>query len=249
MDELVLETTAERLQFVLRKIWGGSQTRMARDTGISQSAISNVITGRQQPGRHILAAVASHPLVNAAWLLTGTGTPIVGDAADEPMLPVTRALFEGPPDAHSDLLQSYFYPVPRRQFKATRYWFEIDEEHPYVSDAELKIAAGDKVLFETDRSSWPQDVRGFPCIVRVGGPKSSTLVFGRSLHAVDGTGTSADFRLYVYERSREAAEGRGLRQLLLPDEKVVTVKPRARVRQRAVAVAVGIYRCGGFSRP
>src|SRR5688572_1182116 len=107
MDEMILETPAERLQFVLRKIWGGSQTRMARDTGISQSAISNVVTGRQQPGRHILAAVASHPLIDAAWLLTGVGMPIVGTAADEPVLPITRALFEGPPEAHSELLEPH----------------------------------------------------------------------------------------------------------------------------------------------
>lgn len=70
-----LSAEAQRVADVLWYAWGNSQTRMAAAIGVSQSVISHVIVGRQQPGRKLLAAIAKSRLVNSLWLLTGEGEP------------------------------------------------------------------------------------------------------------------------------------------------------------------------------
>lgn len=66
----------QRVATLCNALWEGSPTRMAKAIGCSPSAITNVTSGRQRPGRQLLAAIATDVRVNAAWLLTGTGSPL-----------------------------------------------------------------------------------------------------------------------------------------------------------------------------
>jgi hypothetical protein len=83
-----MSPAAERVKWLLNKLWAGHQTRMADDIGVNQSSIGNVIHGRREPGRAMLMSIASVPLVNPAWLLTGEGSPLILEPA---------ALIPGPP--------------------------------------------------------------------------------------------------------------------------------------------------------
>jgi transcriptional regulator with XRE-family HTH domain len=143
-------TAAERVVWLLRKLWGGSQTKMAADTGISQTAISNVITGRRAPGRKFLLAVASHPLVSAAWLLTGEGDRLLAlgseSASNAPMLPVASRLLLGPIHEHREHLSGTYMPVSRPDFARSRYWLHVTTSEWARGD----VAAGDALLVETD---------------------------------------------------------------------------------------------------
>lgn len=77
MSDQPLSDLAKRIDWLLQKLWAGSQSRMAGETGVSQSAISNVTTGRQQPGRKMLEKIAAVPVINLPWLLSGQGQPFI----------------------------------------------------------------------------------------------------------------------------------------------------------------------------
>lgn len=248
MSEFQLESVSDRFAFLLRKIWGGSQTRMASDCGISQSSISNVITGRQQPGRAILTAVAAHPLVNAQWLLTGAGTPL-GEFAGASALSVAKTLFMGLPSQNRERLADYLLPVEQHLFSPSRYWFEVVAGNPFVHDSDLSIAIGDKILFEPDSSGWPSDLRGHPCIARVGRGKNAKLLLAKSVTSLSALGSTDQFELYSTTSGPKRAISfpRGREQKVVTLDKHFAPAPAPAAKQTVTVVAVGIYRCGGFS--
>ena len=161
-------TPGGRIAWLLQKIWRGSQSRMAADTGVSQSAVSNVATGRRAPGRKILATVSAHPLVNATWLLTGEGEPLVRE--EQPghpgghFCPVADCLLPGPPRDCRDQLTGQYRPVTAPDYTEYRYWLQIDTED-LVGQG---LHRGDWLLLDTD-GSWlqrPKVLVGQPCVVR-----------------------------------------------------------------------------------
>lgn len=80
-----LSPMAFRCKFVLETMWGNHQGRMAVGVGVSQSVISHVVVGRQQPGRHLMQQIATGtPNLNAEWLFTGTGEPTLRFPATQP---------------------------------------------------------------------------------------------------------------------------------------------------------------------
>lgn len=162
-----LSDTAERVDWVLKKVWGGSQTRMAEEIGVSQSAISNVVTGRQEPGRKFLASVAGNSLINSTWIITGQGDPLVtlGSEAGRRAAYVARQLFEGRPDEHGDCL-GHMLEVPLPFYRPSRYWLQVDGTSPLIEAEQLRIAVGDIILFEPDPTGWPTDLAHHPCVRR-----------------------------------------------------------------------------------
>ena len=237
-----LSEVALRIGWLLKKVWQGSQTKMARDIGVSQSVISHVVVGRQEPGRKLLAAIASNPLVNSRWLITGEGEPLVAQFTEpgRRALYVATGLFEGLPEEHSECLGSML-EVPLRLYRATRYWVEIPADCSLVSDNSLKIAAGDLVLFEPDRHGWPVDLKGHPCIVQDDDG-------GLHLDCVTNhdNNTISTHRA-VATQTEEPKDGKFRRVITFPDEKqcAITNTQKAQVP----IVAIGIFRMGGFAMP
>ena len=74
-----LSTVAERVDWFLQGVWQGSQSKMGRDIGVSQSAVSAIVTGARNPGNRFLAKLAAYPMINANWLLNGMGEPLVAE--------------------------------------------------------------------------------------------------------------------------------------------------------------------------
>ena len=153
---------SERVAWLLDKIWLGSQVRMAKETGISQGAISNVVRGKRPPGRSFLTAIARHPLVNIDWLLTGDGEPLLPSKGGELMLPIVRQILPGSPANFQNLWSGEYTPATEADFGETRYWFFVPSD-----DKPLGLHAGDLLLLETDRF-WiekPDMLLGGPCAV------------------------------------------------------------------------------------
>lgn len=230
------DRTSKRVLVLLNKIWGGNQSRMAADIGMSQSAVSNVVTGRQTPGRKLLAAISGHPLINGAWLLTGDGDPLLPVAAESgtKALYVAKRLFAGAPEDNGDCLGP-LYEVPARYYRPSRYWLRITNDHSFARHESLCLRAGDMVLFDCDTSGWPANISGHPCIA-----------------------TSDDQSLrcdHILSRDEEEVHLAGLElKRRGRDERVVDVdgdggpplQPATTTAPIKSIVAVGILRLGGF---
>lgn len=237
-----LSDTAQRVDWVLKKVWSGSQTKMAAEIGVSQSAISNVVTGRQQPGRKFLAAVASKSLINSTWLITGEGDPLItqGPESSRRALYVARSLFDGYPEDHGDQLGN-MQEVPMRFYRPSRYWIEVPTGCPLTKFDSLKIAVGDFVLFEPDAKSWPANLVGHPCIVRTEhGDLQLDCVTSQHNNKITTSGAEST-------QPEVLADGKHPRAFTFPnDEDRPTPKPK---NPREVPVAIGIFRMGGFGTP
>lgn len=235
-----LSEVALRIDWLLKKVWQGSQTKMARDIGVSQSVISHVVVGRQEPGRKLLAAIASNSLVNSRWLITGEGEPLVAQFTEpgRRALYVARTLFEGLPDDHGDCLGDML-EVPLRLYRPTRYWFEIPADCPLVSVSSLKIAVGDLMLFEPDQKGWPDSIKGHPCIIK---DTDNRLTF---THVTDQQDGSVSISSSTDKSRDDSHDGKRFREFTFHDE-----VPSQKVSSQSVKapiIAIGIFRMGGFT--
>ena len=247
------KTLPGRMAWLLEKLWRGSQTAMAADLEVTQGTIANVLAGRRKPGRTVLSALTAHPLVNEDWLREGRGAPLVLEAtgaAGEAALPLARELFAGMPEDHPECLAEVLYPVPRRLYRASRYWLHIDEPgHPYASDPKSPVQAGDWVLMEPDSSSWPNDLRSRLCIAQIASPEGNQLLCCQDLESPDGTGTTTNFDFLgqlpsgVESTDSHGPHGREQRVIDLGAQKETDSPGREREVVVEV-VAVAVYRCG-----
>ena len=234
-----LSDVAQRVDLVLNQVWQGSQTRMAGDTGLSQSTISHVLRGRQEPGRRFLEAVSINPLINSTWLLTGKGEPLLtsGTEAHRRTLYVVTRLFAGHPHEHGDCLESTL-EVPSPYYRPSRYWLPMEADNVLVRQESLKIAASDVVLFEPDRSGWPKSIASHPCIVRNKNRKLS-LDF-----IVKATASRVWLSDHAAPRAQLPRSGREPRAITLPGNTKTKSKPADESLPIESLVAIGVFRMG-----
>jgi hypothetical protein len=156
-------TPAGRIEFLLRVVWSGNQTRMAADLAVSAALISKVVRGERAPGSKLLDAVANDRRVNRLWVHEGQGEPLRAEhreaPADEFLVPVARIILPGPPGDHAGLLAGPRLPVAACFFTSSRYLLEVQAGDAVVFVAELKIAPGDLLLLETDGAVWQGNIR------------------------------------------------------------------------------------------
>jgi len=235
------DTIPGRVVWYLEKIWRGSMTAMGEDTGIHPSSIGNVIHGRRVPGREILTAIGAHPLVNSDWLLHGTGKPIQTDEREtaEIGLPIASRPFAGLPSENPDSLEDVLYPVSLRLHRSSRYWVRMTGNHPFVLDDELKIAAGDIVLFEPEQERWPKDLTGKPCLLAIIEDDGLVLRFGRCTSSKVRCATDVVLSVPYEKHDSKGRKGyhKDLTSIVLhegPTGQPGTVD----------VVAVAVYRCG-----
>lgn len=161
-----LRTPAERVGWLLQHRWAGDRSRMAKDNGLTYTAIVKVVTGQQEPGRRLLAKLVEHSDVSAAWLLAGHGSAF-GDGA----IPATRAVACGMP-AREQLATDVQLSSMGSLFTPTRYWLQLQPDHPVVRDGQQKVQAGDLLLMETNGSLFQPSQEGWRdrlCVVRIPG--------------------------------------------------------------------------------
>ncbi|MFQ3594202.1 MAG: hypothetical protein SNJ82_13565 [Gemmataceae bacterium] len=179
---------------------------MAKAIGVSVTGLVNVVTGPQQPGRRLLTAIVEHSDVNPSWLLTGKGRPFLSSA-----LPVAGQALPGSPQDHPDLLLDEKVEDLGDLYSPSRYWLKVGPKEPVLRDRGRKVMAGDLLLMETDRASFPSthrlDMR--LCVVRVLGKQPPEYKLAElAYQAEDGEGAperleadTFDIGIQVIERT------------------------------------------------
>jgi transcriptional regulator with XRE-family HTH domain len=160
----------ERVRLLLALIWSDNQREMARSLGLSQTLISLMLSGARRPSRRLLAALASHLKVNAAWLQSGKGRPLRDDQPTG--LPVSTTILPGSPDQFSALiLDAPRHPVASEYYATSRYWLALAEDAPAIREPALCLRDGDLLLVETATATIqrPELDADRLCAVRLGG--------------------------------------------------------------------------------
>jgi hypothetical protein len=170
LAEMDWATPGGRVRWLLANVWQGNRLAMAEDISVSHTAINKVASKAREPGRRLLAAIAGHPKVNPAWLLTGQGAPLLeaaDDARDKPV-PVARQLLPGPPQQNAELLSGDALDHGHL-FLPTQYWLRLQPGQPLLEDPEYGFLLNDLLLLESDRRRFPrvQSLHGWLCVVRL----------------------------------------------------------------------------------
>ncbi len=74
-DSYDFNKASDRVAWLRDYIWDGSQVTMAKETGVNQATLSNVLRGKRGVGRALLEKIGRHPHVNEVWLLVGGEEP------------------------------------------------------------------------------------------------------------------------------------------------------------------------------
>lgn len=174
-------TPAQRVTWLLDALWGGNRSAMAADIGVTHSVLAKIALGQQGPGRRLMDAIAEHEKVNAVWLNTGEGEPLLAsrkkDVAQGWPVPIARQLLPGLLDDHRELLTDDFFPVAGTHYRNSRYWLRLLGDQPVTKTRRTSLDAGDLLLMETDPRYWrdPQAIHQHYCAVMLKGAKQPVL--------------------------------------------------------------------------
>lgn len=163
-------TPTGRVKWLLEHRHGGSRSTMAKATGVSLTGIIKVVTDQQTPGRRLLEKIAQTTDVSPAWLFAGEGQPFKGSA-----IPVVTACLPGAPTPREAGSADEGVPEVADLYSPSRYWLKLDAIEPAVKVGGTNLRAGDLMLMETDRVTFPpvEELTGRWGVVRVparGGP-------------------------------------------------------------------------------
>ncbi len=182
-----LTPMAGRVVRLLHLLWGGKQRQMAADLGVSQAAISRIVRGEQAVGPRMQATIGARRGVNADWLRTGLGEPLldpaVEAAAGDWLAPVAKVILPGTPADHSGLLTGERLAVANAYRRTTRYVLVVGPDDLVVGVEGAKVAAGDHLLMEADRDLWLNNRRvlvGKLVALRLSGEHGGDFVLARA---------------------------------------------------------------------
>lgn len=145
---------SSRIDWLLKHIWHNNIAAMARELGVSHTALSRVLAG-QMPSAKMLEALANRADVNTRWLLSGQGQqpPEGANAVGGVFWPVVTQLLPGEPRQHPELLTHVTLPAATPFLLESAYWLQVTDNAPIVTDGVGSVAAGDYLLIETS-SRW-----------------------------------------------------------------------------------------------
>lgn len=144
-----LPPICQRVDWLLKHNWNNNITGMARDLGVSQTAVARVLGG-QLPSGKMLEGFAVQG-VNLRWLLTGQGQESVGlgSAAGGVFWPLVSHLLPGKPADCPELLTHLTLPAATPFVLEAAYWLQVNGEMPIASAPALGVRPGDYLLIET----------------------------------------------------------------------------------------------------
>lgn len=143
--------TAQRVSSLAEQLWGGNQSKMAKDLGLSQPAVHRAVKGARRPSYDLLIALAKDGRVNVGWVLTGEGDPFVKSQPNL-MLPVFTRPSVKPLGQASAPMSAQSFAVAPHLFRASRYWYRVSRSDEIVEFE--KVSVGDLLLVETDPQYW-----------------------------------------------------------------------------------------------
>ena len=210
-------TPAERVTWLLDSVWNGNRSEMARSVGVTHSVLAKIAAGQQDPGRRLLSAVASHPKVNPAWLLTGVGAPLLavddaGPSSGWPV-PIATQLLPGQVADYRTLLSADTFPLAGAFYRPSRYCYRLSRHSPLVKSSRPRFAEGDLLLLETDSAWWFDEemVDDKFCVVRTKQSPDPRVGYVQSYGGDHEEPPYLDFRSY----EREVDRSRRVRQATL----------------------------------
>jgi hypothetical protein len=160
------------VKWLLKHRHSSSRSGMAKATGVSLTGLIKVVTGQQTPGRRLLETIVQNSDISPAWLFAGEGQPFKGAA-----MAVTNACVSEPPPATAGATGATNVPDLADLYSPTRYWLRLGRGEPAVKASGTGVKAGDLMLMETDRATFPSPERldGLWGVVRVRGRAESVL--------------------------------------------------------------------------
>jgi hypothetical protein len=187
-------TIRERVVFLLRAVWGNNRSAMASELGFSHTAIVKIVQGEREPGRGLLASLASHPKVNPQWLKEGKGEPLLTKESQLSSAawarPISRDLLSGFGDEMERLSASDTFQLG---VEGPSYFFRAAGNEPIALDDNEKVMPDDLFLMVPV----PPGSRGDPhffdgriCAVRRPTGNGSTLLLARVRCRLEQQGTS-----------------------------------------------------------
>jgi hypothetical protein len=147
-----------RFRQYLDHVWHGNQSALAKAIAVSQPPISRVTTGEQLPSGILLLALRERTNLNLDWLLSEHGQMLLVDGIGSPTVPVADRPLPGPPSSHLSLLSGDLV-AGFGSVRPTQYWLRVQKNDAILHSAYWKIKAGDLLLFDTDRSVFPEPDR------------------------------------------------------------------------------------------
>jgi hypothetical protein len=136
-----------RFGWLLRGVWGGNVTMMARDIRTSQTALSRVLAG-QYPSGKMLEGLAAHAQINSRWVLTGQGAERA-EGVGTVLRPIAARLLPGQPSDFPEQLLHVTLPAASPHLLEGAYWVQVGGDDPVVRSKDQKVARGDYLLVET----------------------------------------------------------------------------------------------------
>jgi hypothetical protein len=152
-----------RLHFIAEDKWGGVLTRMAEDLDYPQPALWKTLAGGQSVSARLLVALATYTSINLHWLTTGKGPRYLegeaavrrGQGVIRPRVSVAKEVLPGPSRANTDLLHDSSSDPLGDVLSDTQYWLKVSSYSSIIRKKDEQIKAGDWLLLETARTSFP----------------------------------------------------------------------------------------------
>ncbi|MEO2034270.1 MAG: helix-turn-helix transcriptional regulator [Planctomycetaceae bacterium] len=126
--QIKLSPAAERIRTLIRDAADGSQRGFARMVGCSQTVISRIVNGQQEPGRKLLRKIAQLAEVDDPEELLALLDPKTqDDLRFANHLPVANRLLDAPPESRPAQLTAINLAVPADTHRRSRYAIEADK--------------------------------------------------------------------------------------------------------------------------
>lgn len=172
-------TTRDRVMWLLKFLWDGNRSAMAREVGFSHTAIFKFVNGKRAPSRGLLAAIAEHPKVNGAWVRHGTGEPLLTDLPQSVAIPISENLLAQFPSASMPLVPADVFRWPG---DGSSYLFRCWGNELIALDEREKIMKDDMLLMVPPPGASKRDPRYFDgkiCAVQRTTEGGVTILLGR----------------------------------------------------------------------
>lgn len=185
------QTFPERMNVLIDRV--GGPIALARKAGLSRRVIDKYRTGESEPSRSRLVALAEAGDVSVAWLATGEGSMILGEA---PAAEVRKGLAEDQaPFVHISGLNGDFVLVPR-------YDVEASAGHGAFADREQVV---DYMAFREDwvRRTLRVEPDNLVLITAVGDSMEPTIRAGDLMLIDTGVARIQDDAIYVLVKRGE----------------------------------------------
>jgi transcriptional regulator with XRE-family HTH domain len=152
-----LSHLAQRVVLLRERLAEGSSSRFAELVGCTPGAISHIVNARYEPGATILKRIARLPDVNAHWLKTGDGEPIL----DERTIPVADRLLPDPIARSGGCFTTERHSAQLPFSSASMYAIRACHAMGSELRAELLLQPRDILIVETDLKQRRQNLDSF----------------------------------------------------------------------------------------